>query len=81
MSQLDVLNYLVEDMNSIDNQNLESQTRGNSYEMIVQSVMAIKTKIDMEKLLQKERLKLLEATILSLQENKPKKILNLENKK
>ena len=81
MSQLDVLNYLVEDMNSIQNQNLESQAKANAYEMSVQSVMAIKTKIDMEKLLQKERLKLLEATILALQENKPNKVLNLENKK
>jgi hypothetical protein len=81
MSQLDVLNYLAEDLNSIQSQNLESQAKANAYEMSVQSVMAIKTKIDLEKLLQKERLKLLEATLLSLQENKPEKILNLENKK
>lgn len=81
MSQLDILNYLVEDLNSIESQNLESQAKANAYEMAVQSVMAIKTKIEMEKLLQKERLKLLEATLLSLQENKPEKILNLESKK
>lgn len=81
MGQLDVLNYLVEDMNSINSQNIEGQTKANAFEMIFQSVLAIKTKIEMEKLLQKERIKLLEAALLSLEENSPSKIRNLEAKK
>ena len=81
MGQLDVLNYLVEDMNSANNQNIEGQTKGNAFEMIFQSVLAIKTKIEMEKLLQKERIKLLEAALLSIEENSANKIINLESKK
>jgi hypothetical protein len=81
MGQLDVLNYLVEDLNSIESKNIENQTKSNAFEMTVQSVLAIKTKIEMEKLLQKERLKLLEAALLSIEENSPSKISSLEAKK
>lgn len=81
LSLLDTLNYLVEDMNSPQNKSLDSNAKANAFEMAYQSVMALKTKIDLEILLQKERLKLLDATLLSLEENKAEKIRKLESSK
>jgi hypothetical protein len=81
MSLLDTLNYMISDMNSIKSKSIEGQADSNAFEMTYQSVLALKTKLDMEKLIQKERLKLLEATTLGLMENSTSNLQNLEKKK
>ncbi len=81
MSEIDILKYMVDDLKNPDNQAMENQARGSGFEMIYQSANVLKTKIDMEKLTQKERLKLLEATILSLGENSAELLQYLESRK
>jgi hypothetical protein len=81
MSELEILNYMVEDLNSIENKAISGQAKANGFEMLYQSTAALKTKLDMEKLVQKERLKLLEATVLSLNENSAKMLNYLKSKK
>jgi len=81
MSNLDTLNYMIEDMNSIKSKSIEGQADSNAFEMTYQSVLALKTKLDMEMLTHSERVKLLEASLLSLQENTASNLKNLERKK
>lgn len=69
MSEMDVFGYMIDDLKSTENTAVENQARGTGFEMLYQSTNALKTKLDMEGLQQKERLKLLEATLLSLEEN------------
>ena len=81
MGILDTLNYMIVDMNSMKSKTLEGQLDGNGYLMAYQTVLALKTKLEMEKLIQKERLKLLEATTLGLMENSRENLQNLDKKK
>ncbi len=81
LSAYDTIAYLIYEMKKPQTETLEGMSKGNSFEMSYQSVLALKTKIDLEILMQKERLKLLEATNLALEENKVIKIRNLERKK
>jgi len=81
LSAYDTIAYLIYEMKKPQTETLEGMSKGNSFEMSYQSVLALKTKIDLEILMQKERLKLLEATNLALEENKPRKIESIERKK
>lgn len=81
LSNYDTLNYMIEDMNSIKSKAIEGQSDGNGFEMTYQSVLALKTKLEMEKLVQKERIKLIEATLLGLMENSSENLINMEKLK
>lgn len=81
LSAYDTISYLIYEMKKPQTETLEGMSKGNAFEMSYQSVLALKTKIDLEILMQKERLKLLEATNLALEENKVMKIESLERKK
>lgn len=81
LSAYDTIAYLIYEMKKPKTETLEGMSKGNAFEMSYQSVLALKTKIDLEILMQRERLKLLEATNLALEENKVMKIESLERKK
>lgn len=81
LSSYDTIAYLIYEMKKPQTETLEGMSKGNAFEMSYQSVLALKTKIQLEILMQTERLKLLEATNLALEENKVIKIESLERKK